>query len=288
MARDHGGGGRERWLITYADMLTLLLAFFIIMYSISRADAQRFKKFQQGMQEAFHLGVLEGQTAVSTGSSGSAIVGDGAANAAPAPAGPPAAVTPLSIPTVQTIVPSIVPPIALPRSTPVDHPVPSADLAVARQLKAKLAGVVPSDTRGGVDVQVRSEGVVISLYGVLMFDSGEVTVRSEGQKVLAQLADALRPLPYNVRVEGNTDSIQPDGGPYPSNWDLSTARALAVTHFLIDRAHFDPGRLSAVGFAEFRPVATNDTREGRMRNRRVDLVLVRQAPPQIATPGGNR
>jgi chemotaxis protein MotB len=245
MAGGHGGGS-ERWLVTYADMLTLLLALFIILYSISKADVQRFKKFQEGMLQAFHVDVLQGRDVPALDSSGAIVAQDASTTVAPVPV-----------------------PTELPGP-------PSADDAVVTRLQSALSGLVPPDSRGGIVVGKSSEGVVISLYGVLLFDSGKADLRPEAQKVLDVVAANLRPLPYDIRVEGHTDSIQPDPGPYPSNWELSTERALAVTQFLIDRARIDPRRLSATGYAEFRPVASNATREGRLRNRRIDLVLVRR------------
>lgn len=243
MAGGHGGGGNERWLITYADMLTLLLALFIILYSISKADVQKFRKFQEGMQQAFHVDVLQGRDAPALESSGAIVAQDASTTVAPVPR--------------PTTVPSAL----------------SGDGATARQLREAFQGLVAPGSRGDVAVETRPDGLVISIYGVLLFGSDETDLRPEGRQILKTIATTIRPLPYDIRVEGHTDSIQPTGGPYPTNWEISTARALVVTHFLIDVADFQPGRLSAAGYAEFQPVASNTTREGRLRNRRVDLVL---------------
>lgn len=244
MSSGHGGGGNsERWLITYADMLTLLLALFIILYSISKADVQKFRKFQEGMQQAFHVDVLQGRDAPSLDSSGAIVAEDASTTIAPV--------------AEPTTVPSAI----------------SGDGATARRLQEAFQGIVMPGARGGIQVETRPDGLLISIYGVLLFDSDEATLRPEGRDVLTRVAKEIRPLPYDIRVEGHTDSIQPTSGPYPTNWELSTARALVVTHFLIDEAKFQPVRLSAAGFAEFQPVATNASREGRLRNRRVDLVL---------------
>jgi flagellar motor protein MotB len=276
------------------------------MYSISKADAQRFKKFQEGMQQAFHLGVLQGRDAVSVEDTAGAMVGVDSSTAM-GPVTLPAAVAPAPLPTTIDPIAAATPfvvtmgltPVAgssaaSPASAQTSRPVAAtaapapispgapSSAAIAQQIQSSLAGLVTSNSDGGVDVRVGSEGIVISLYGVLAFQSGETDIEPQGRAVLTRVADEIRGLPYDVRVEGHTDSIQPDGGPYPSNWDLSTARALAVTHVLIDSAHFAPGRLSAAGYAEFRPVATNATRDGRSRNRRVDLVLIYQSPT-----GGN-
>ena len=245
MAGGHDGGGRERWLVTYADMLTLLLALFIILYSISKADVQRFKKFQEGMQQAFHVDVLQGRDAPALESSGAIVAQDASTTVAPEP-------QPTTVP-----------------NTPFYN-----DTATAQQLRQVFQGLVPPGARGNIVVQRRSDGILISMYGVLLFDSDQTDLLPAGRQILTKVADSIAPLPYDIRVEGHTDSIQPHGGPYPTNWELSTARALVVTHFLIDSAGISPRRLSAAGYAEFQPVASNATREGRQRNRRVDLVLL--------------
>jgi len=254
MAGGHGGASRDRWLVTYADMLTLLLALFIIMYSISKADVQRFRQFQQGLQRAFHIDVLQGQDANTLADAG-AIIDQPQPTTSGVEATPEPALT-----------------------------APSPDAEVAAQLRARLAGLVPAGARGNIAVDVRPDGLVVSLYGVLLFDAGRTDLRPDGRRVLDGVAQAIRPLPYDVRVEGHTDNVQPDPGPYPSNWDLSVSRALVVTRYLIDVAGFDPSRLSAAGYAEYRPVASNATREGRLRNRRVDLVLVHPHPPSGGSP----
>ncbi len=296
--RQHAGGGHERWLITYADMLTLLLAFFIIMYSISKADAQRFMKFQQGMQQAFHVDVLHGKDAATIEDGSGALAGIGQSNtlgpfaqpqvlrteAAPtavSTVGPPAAV-PTFVPPVET--PGV--PVAVAPPVPTGTTLHNDDEEIARRLRLAFTGLVPPGTRGDIQVDVRAEGVAISIYGVLLFDPGVADLRSDGRQILEKVSEQLRPLPYDVRIEGHTDSIQPDGGPYPSNWELSTARAVSVTRFLVDVAGLEPRRLSSAGYAEFRPLASNATRDGRLRNRRVDVILVRRDTPDPLPRGG--
>jgi chemotaxis protein MotB len=289
-----GGGGRERWLITYADMLTLLLAFFIIIYSISKADAQRFKKFQTGMQQAFHLTVLEGNETNALTDAQGALVG-------PQPStvfGPqPVDLVPTPTAVTSTIAVSAVPALVVPAIVPVPGSpakpvplspvptIPNADIETAQKLRVELAGLVPPGSQGDIEVSMSPDGVIVSIYGVLLFDSGVADLRPQGRDLLAKVADSLRPLDYNIRVEGHTDNIQPDGtGPYPTNWELSTARAVTVTHYLADNGQIAASRLGAAGYAEFRPVASNATRDGRLRNRRIDLVLVRTNPPVQGGP----
>jgi chemotaxis protein MotB len=288
-------------------MLTLLLAFFIIMYSISKADAQRFKKFQAGMQQAFHVTVLQGSDATSFESGSLAVAGlDSSTALGPAPLS--AAPPPLSVPTIANSSASHLAPLTVDTEVrlpsepaaassaattpatvsmaPVVSPNQTSphDEEVVMQLGVAFEGLVPPGSRGNIQVQTRPDGIVISIQGVILFDSGAADLQSDSRTILGQVADRIRPLPYNIRVEGNTDGIPLDGGPFPSNWELSTARALAVTHFLIDQGHVDPRRLSATGYGEFRPIASNDTRDGRLRNRRIDLVLTRPDPAPRGTP----
>ena len=151
---------------------------------------------------------------------------------------------------------------------------------------------VPSDTSGSVDVGASREGIVISLAGNLLFDSGKSDLKPRGMTLLDTLAERLRTMPNEIRVEGHTDNIPIATPLYPSNWELSSARATTVARYLAEHDEIAASRLSAAGFGEFHPVAPNDTREGRARNRRVDLVVLfpqtpaRQPEPDDRGPGG--
>jgi chemotaxis protein MotB len=125
-----------------------------------------------------------------------------------------------------------------------------------------------------VRVGQRREGVVLSLSGNLLFTSGTAELRPEGQRVLARVAEVLRPLPNRLRIEGHTDNIPFSSALYRSNWELSAARALAVLHYLRAQGGVPAERLSYAAFGEYRPVAPNETREGRARNRRADIVVL--------------
>jgi len=242
----HGGSGQERWLITYADLITLLLAFFIVLYSTSTADAARFRAVQQAVQRAFNVDVLSGNSVVGLHTSGAVLSPD-----------------------------------AIAALSAESGPASSAEGARSQveTLKQDLEQLAPPGSRGGIEVRERPDGLAISVYGVLLFDSGKADLRPESRDLLRALADRVRPLGNDIRVEGHTDSITPEGGPFPTNWELSNARALAVTRFLLDEAALPPDRLSTASFAEYRPVASNETREGRLRNRRVDLVLLYPEAP---------
>ena len=114
----------------------------------------------------------------------------------------------------------------------------------------------------------------MSLKETGFFDSGDATVKRESLPLLAMVAKSLANYSNPIRIEGNTDNVPINSGRYHSNWELSTARATNIVHYLIENYNFRPGKISAVGYGEFRPLADNGTEAGRTKNRRVDIVLM--------------
>ncbi|MBL7069881.1 MAG: OmpA family protein [Candidatus Omnitrophica bacterium] len=131
-----------------------------------------------------------------------------------------------------------------------------------------------------VSLQMRDKGLVITVVGDLLFDSGKADIRAEANNVLDQVGRVLREdvSDYNVGIEGHTDNIPIQYSGWKSNWELSSARALSVLHYLQKEERVAPQRLSAIGYGEFSPVSDNDTKEGRQLNRRVEIVIL----PEIA------
>lgn len=127
------------------------------------------------------------------------------------------------------------------------------------------------------------DGVVISLAGNVLFDSGRAELRPQGLDLLDDLAAKLRDMPNDIRIEGHTDNVAIATSLYPSNWELSSARATTVGRYLIEHGGIAAKRVGAVGYGEWRPVASNDSREGRAQNRRVDVVILF---PQVPITGG--
>ena len=123
-------------------------------------------------------------------------------------------------------------------------------------------------------IETAERGVIIHFTDRVLFDTGKAELKPEAREVLGALAAELAKLPHHIRVEGHTDNVPINNSQFPSNWELSVARAVVVLRFLINSGGLDPGRLSAVGYGEFRPIASNETPEGRARNRRVDIVLL--------------
>jgi chemotaxis protein MotB len=142
---------------------------------------------------------------------------------------------------------------------------------IRRELTQTLSNQVAGHT---VSIQMGRDGLVISLREAGFFSSGSAAPRAETLPILRQIADSLASTPYDLRIEGHTDNIPIHTAEFDSNWELSTARAMRIGRIFLDERLVAPERLSAAGYAEFHPVASNDTAEGRAENRRVDLVVM--------------
>jgi chemotaxis protein MotB len=242
--KKHEGGheNAERWLLTYADLITLLMVFFVVLYSMSQADSDKFKRISAALQQAFNVDVLQGQAAAS--------IDDG--NARP--------------------------------TQPVDDLISDAQVPQVARLKNKIEAVVDGSNQSpDVTVGVDREGIVVRLSGSYLFDSGRAELKPNSFSVLDAIASELRPAPNDIRVDGHTDSTPIDSPRYPTNWELSTARALAVTRYLSETEGVPSDRLMAAGFGEFRPLVPNDTREHRALNRRVEIHLLSSIQPSAAS-----
>jgi chemotaxis protein MotB len=226
----HGGGGELRWLLTYADLITLLLAFFIILWAGSREDLEKFSRLAKALSQAFGISVFEGE--------GGSLVGGGGAGIFD--------FSQLSGPQRQFMF-----------------------ISEKLQQYASQHGLTEK-----IAVNFRNEGIVITLSNALLFPSGGVEINPEAQETLAEIAELLRPLPNEIRIEAHTDNLPTNSPLYPTNWELSAARAAAVARYLIEHEGIEAHRLSALGYGEHRPLYPNDTREHRLLNRRADIVIL--------------
>ncbi|MGH7869927.1 MAG: OmpA/MotB family protein [Candidatus Dormibacteraceae bacterium] len=156
-----------------------------------------------------------------------------------------------------------------------------------------MPGALGNAVRKALAVEIRAkkikvfqthEGLVISLQEIGFFDSGEATLKPESLASLDKIAHILLQLPNDIRIEGNTDNVPIHNAQFASNWELSTTRATKLVALFIDQYHFAPFRLSAAGYAEYHPVASNAAPAGRALNRRVDIVVL-NAPPAVPTVG---
>jgi chemotaxis protein MotB len=232
----------DRWLVSYADLITLLFAFFTVLYAISSVDGAKARSVTESMASALSLGPPAPMSSAGVASTGVE-----------------------STELVKTpIVPPTVPPLA----------------ALAAELR-QLAG--SAALAGRVRIGEDRRGVVVSLAEGGFFESGSSDVRQDAMIALDQLAQSLKSHdqvePLELTIEGHTDD-RPVRDHRRTNWDLSTARATAVVARLVDRHAFSPAKLAAAGYGEWRPVAPNDTPEGRARNRRVDILVRLESAPQ--------
>jgi chemotaxis protein MotB len=247
----------ERWLITYADMITLLMVLFIVLYSISQVDLAKFRRLKEGVAGGFGgpaaAGALSGGAGPLEGGGGVFDVGLNGTQAVTSAQAAQAALADAR-----------------------------ARAAGARQQRAVLQGAQQEIQRSldkeglgdTVKFRLESRGLVVTIVSDrVLFEPGQADLRAEGREVVDKLAAAIGRLPNKLTVEGHTDNV-PISGRYASNWELSTARATTVLRELIERHGISPSRLSAAGYADERPMATNDTVEGRAANRRVELVVL--------------
>jgi chemotaxis protein MotB len=236
---------QDRWLVSYADFITLLFAFFVVLYAFAKADQKKQAQVSVAIDSAFHsLGIFPGAALHPAKGSGG---GPGAGQN------------------------------ELPLDAVVDEDVLSASKVkddldhVRRELEQRLSSQITQHT---VSIQMGRDGLVISLREAGFFNSGSASPRPGTLGTLRQIADSLGRTPYDVRVEGHTDDIPIHTPEFDSNWELSSARATRIARVFLDLHAIPPERLSAAGYAEFHPVASNETPEGRAENRRVDLVVM--------------
>jgi chemotaxis protein MotB len=268
----HGGSRRgaahaeehpdERWLLTYSDMITLLMALFIVMWAVSSVNTTKFAQLKASLHSAFSGKVLENPGAVLTGST--------------APFDQPGTpITPIN-PSTATAQPAF----SMARITAsITQSAQNADL---ENLKALQRRVRQYAAKHGfaqdVATTIQERGLVVHVLtdGVL-FDSGSAVLKPAGLTLLGEIGHLIdRPDIVNpVSVEGNTDSEPIHSALYPSNWELSTARANAVLEFLLG-AGLKQSRASVVGYGSQKAIASNSTASGRRRNRRVDIVILRR------------
>jgi len=239
----------ERWLVSYADFVTLLFAFFVVLYASAQVDKQRAMRLSDAINSAFQqLGIFEKD------------------NHKPG---------------------SVDPRIALPRSlnagqdlshwAQLGHEQLGADQkkedfnAIQTELEQALAREI---SRNEVALHLERDGLVVSLREIGFFDSGSAAIKPGAEAALTRIANILQEHSCAVRIEGHTDNVPIHTSQFASNWELSTARATGLVRILVEQRGISADRLSAAGYAEFHPAAGNDTAKGRQLNRRVDVVFL--------------
>jgi len=246
----------ERWLVSYADFMTLMFALFVVLFASAYHDKKAIQRVSAAVKNGFQdMGLSSAGNGPREGQP-SSMLKDGAA----------------------------------PSSTESDPnkpaPVPGDARIDLNELHKKLELILGKEIeRQEVGMRMTPEGFVISLHELGFFDSGEAKLRPGAADKIKRIADVLSQYGLDMRVEGHSDNVPIHNATFGSNWDLSTARAMAVATMLIDESGVDPKRMSIAGYAQYHPVASNDTPEGRMANRRVDIVVVSVfKPPAANTP----
>ncbi len=254
----------ERWLVSYADFITLLFAFFTTMYAISTVDAQKMGKMVMSMRASFDstlFGAGSNRLTLNPGEAG-------------AEAGRGIAADPITAGSASADDPELSPAVVL-KSNLAGHDAVASSERVFNTLRRSVETLVgPEALKSRVRTRMEGRGLIISLGEGGFFDSGSDVLKPEGRALLDIIAGTLVSTDNHIRIEGHTDNVPIRNTRFPSNWELSTARATAVIAYMIETFRFAPDRLSAAGYSEYRPVDTNDTIEGRSRNRRVDIVVL--------------
>jgi len=248
----------DRWLVSYADFITLMFAFFVVLYASSQVDKRKVGRLALAIQVAFQeMGVFQASTTEV----------------------PIDLATPMPFSIAQGIEnterTASLGRIASRPDGGLGTGVENGDLAeLQKQLETTLAMEI---ARKEIAMRREPDGLVISLREVGFFESGSAQMKSTSEAAFDRIASLLRQRDYRLRIEGHTDNAPIHNSQFPSNWELSTSRATEIVRLLIVRNGFDPDRLSAAGYAEYHPVATNRTVEGRGMNRRVDIVILGHA-----------
>jgi len=227
-------GSMERWLITYADMITLLLIFFIVMYTISRVDIKKFQYLAESLSR-----VMGGGTMV-----------------------------------FQELGPALTPGIS--GLEPKENMEDLADKAEMENIRRQLVSFIEkTGLTAKISAISEERGIVLSFQEEVLFKIGSAELTPQAKEIIAKIAPILMKTPNYIRIEGHTCDLPIHNALFRSNWELSSARALATVQELIRGSGFPPQRLAAVAYGEYRPRVPNDSEFHRQQNRRVDIVILR-------------
>ncbi|MCP3676739.1 MAG: OmpA family protein [Deltaproteobacteria bacterium] len=217
------GENHERWLVSYADFITLLFAFFTVMYALSSVNESKYAIMSEAMEVAFTPSTMEAR-----------MTGD----------------------------------------TPKDLVSIAFKKRFSSDYRKVHSSLIKFEKEGKVSLIIEERGVVVTIHEKGFFQPGSADILPEATPMLDEIGRILKVMPNQLRIEGHTDNAPLTAGKFSSNWDLSSARALHLLKYITHNYELNPGKLSATGYGEFRPFASNNTPEGRAKNRRVDIVLL--------------
>jgi len=233
--------GIAGWMLTYSDLVTLLLTFFVMLFSMSVIDEQKFDEVAHSFRTAFlnmSSGELfdfnNGRDLYSLTQQNNAIdEGD------------------------------------LETNDPSGSRILSLEYAT-RKIEDAIEDL---NLKEYIDIINEDDRVTLRFNSLILFDSGDAQIKETGKQVLLQLGSYLKDLSNEIEIQGHTDNVPINTILFPSNWELSTKRATNVVLFLVEKCSLDPHKLKASGYGEFRPIMPNDSEENRMKNRRIDIVI---------------
>ncbi len=244
--RQHEETSHERWLVSYADFVTLLFALFVVLFASSHHDKKSIETVSSAVRNGFQeMGSFSSSNGVPD-------------------------LSPSDMATTARI-------------SPAKNGAAGIDLV---ELQRKLHQALGKEIqRQEVVMRMSPEGFVISLHELGFFNSGEATLQPGAAEKITRIASVLMQYGLNMRVEGHSDDVPIHNAEFDSNWDLSTARAMAVAKMLLSQSGVDPKLMSVAGYGQYQPAVSNDTPEGRRANRRVDIVVVSgNRPPARPAP----
>ena len=242
----------ERWMVSYADFITLMFAFFVVMFATSQTDKARAQQVSDSVKQALDKGGVAaavheilGGTVDEKGKGNAQMKGPGGSQKAKV--APERAVLAELLPSLQYL---------------------------NKELQAEIHD-------GKIEMHLEPRGLVLSLRQATFYPSGEDTIDPKTYPIVEKIAQIMRELPNPVRLEGHTDSIPIHTARFHSNWELSAARSIGMMELLSDRFEIPRQRMAIAGYADTAPLDSNDTQEGRAHNRRVDIVILNQQVKSI-------
>ncbi len=245
----------ERWLVSYADFITLLFAFFTALYAMSTVDAKKAGQMVSSTRAAFNLDIFNAKTA----QPGRPTVMDMTNQTSPRP--------------------NLDAPNELQQHTGMLTADGVAAPATLTGVYNEVRKLVYVDKIDGISVRVGRTGVVISLKDAAFFTAGRTDLNQKALPQLDKIAERVLKTHMNIRIEGHTDDTPVKGKRYRSNWELSTFRAVSVVNYMMQQFAYPPDSMSVAGHGSYQPIDNNDTPEGRAANRRVDIVLISPRAP---------
>lgn len=258
--------GGEAWLLPYSDLMTLLLAVFIVLFAVSQVDETKTEKMAESFRESMIVG---GGAGVFSGEGTSVIpmipnqtgTGEGEQEGDGGTASEDAAQSEQTQSNVS--------------QEELENFLGQYEMGNLQDLQLKLDKLFQGEGMNtAITTHIDTRGLVISLNNTILFESGSAVIKTENEDTLFQLAAAINSLDNYIRIEGHTDNRPINTKTYPSNWELSTARAASVVRLFIDKCNVAPEKVVAVGYGEYKPIADNDTEEGRAKNRRIDIIIL--------------